>query len=115
MNGEITFCGIHENLMCTGVRVHRAGAWDEIHIDRLEVPHMLHLLRIQGLPIASIFSGELRYGKRTLDLTGWMLAKCSYPKLWEVPHYLRKIVLVKGDDKEQTMLACVGVHKKKLD
>lgn len=113
MNGEIIYYGVSDSLLCRGVSRCFRGRACEIRIDRIEVPHILHLLRIQGLPIATILSGKLRYGSnRFLDLSDWMLAKCSYPKLWQVPHYLQDVVWVKADNREQTMLACVQVHKK---
>jgi hypothetical protein len=112
MNGEIIYYGVPECLECLGVKKLQHSGWDELRIERVRIPHMLHLLRMQGLPISSMFLGEIRCDGRITSLASWMLAKCSTPLMWEVPHYLRNIVLVKGDNREQTMLACVAAHSK---
>lgn len=112
MNAEIFYYGVPEPVRCSEVKRTLHERWDQLDIGSAVVPHMLHLLRIQGLPIASMFSGELRYGDECIHLADWMLAKCASPHLWEVPYVLRGVVLVKGDTRESTELACVGVHSK---
>lgn len=112
MNGIITYLGVAELIEYTGGRKCFGDKWCEIRLDRVLVPHMLHLLMVQGLPIASVFSGSIQMVK-AISLNDWRLAKCSFPPIWRVPFYLRDIVLVKGDNMEGTMRACLEVHRKK--
>lgn len=113
MNGTITCFGVTETIDYFEGRKCFGDKWDEIRLERVRVPHMLHLLMVQGLPIASVFSGEIRLGGKRVKLSDWRLAKCSYPPLWQVPLYLRDVVLVKGDTQNMTMQACLEVHRKK--
>lgn len=113
MNARIIYYGVQEFLECNGVYMRILRDWDEIRIDRVKIPHMLHLLRLQGLPVASMFTGELKYDGRSMLLRDWALAKCDTSKMWDTPHYMRNVVLVQAPTKEQTMVACVRLHNMK--